>query len=83
MYAFTDDEVMVERGVLRISRVFVSYDHVQFLDRRHGPIQRKLGLSTIELQTAGGGVRISAVHEADARDIERYVRRPDRQHEQL
>ena len=67
-------EVMVNRGILGTTRVFVSYDRVQQIDKVSTPLMSRLDLTEIVLHTAAGGVRIFALDPADADLIERRVR---------
>jgi len=67
-------EVMVNRGILWTTRVFVSYDRVQQIDRVSTPLMSRLNLTEIVLNTAAGGVRIFALDPDDADLIELRVR---------
>lgn len=67
-------EVMVERGMLWVTQVFVSYDRVQQIDKVSTPIMSNLDLTELVIFSAAGGVRIYALDPDDADLIERRVR---------
>ncbi|AWB81332.1 hypothetical protein C3B44_02340 [Corynebacterium yudongzhengii] len=48
----TDDELLIEKGKIFHSLTVVPYGRIQFVDVSSGPVERKLGLKTIELHTA-------------------------------
>ena len=48
----TDDELLIQKGRLWHSLTVVPYGRIQFVDVNAGPVQRNLGLKTIELHTA-------------------------------
>jgi uncharacterized protein len=47
-------EVDLQRGLLRVTRTLVPMARVQHVDTRRGPLQRRLGLSTVVFYTAAG-----------------------------
>ncbi len=67
-------DVMVNRGILWSTRVFISYDRVQQIDRVSTPVMSQLDLTELVLHSAAGGVRIYALDSADADLIENRVR---------
>lgn len=67
-------EVMVEHGIIRLTRVFISYDRVQQIDRISTPTMTSLDLTELVLHTAAGGVRVYAIDPADADLIADRVR---------
>lgn len=68
-------EVMVERGIVRLTRVFITYDRVQQIDTVSTPIMSSLDLTELVLHSAAGGVRVYALEPADAELIAERVRR--------
>lgn len=68
-------EVMVERGIIRLTRVFISYDRVQQIDKVSTPAMSSLDLTELVLHSAAGGMRIFALDPADADLIADRVRR--------
>lgn len=52
-YTFTEDEIIVERGVWWKHRNIVPYNRITNVDIRQGPLSRLLGLWAIHVQTAG------------------------------
>lgn len=51
-YAERADDLLVTRGVLRRQLVVVPYGRMQFVDVTAGPLDRRFGLSTVQLHTA-------------------------------
>jgi len=51
-YADRDDDLLVVSGVLFRRLVIVPYGRMQQVDVRRGPIERYLGLATVQLHTA-------------------------------
>jgi membrane protein YdbS with pleckstrin-like domain len=51
-YAEREDDLLVTRGILRRQLVVVPYGRMQFVDVSAGPLDRRLGLSTVQLHTA-------------------------------
>jgi uncharacterized protein len=47
-------EVDLQRGLVRVTRTLVPMARVQHVDTRRGPLQRRLGLSTVVFYTAAG-----------------------------
>lgn len=68
-------EVMVERGIIRMTRVFLAYDRVQQIDYVSSPVMTTLDLTELVLHSAAGGVRVYALDPADAELIASRVRR--------
>ncbi len=67
-------EVMVEHGIIRLTRVFLSYDRVQQIDRVSTPVMTNLDLTQLVLHSAAGGVRLYALDSNDAELIALRVR---------
>ena len=53
-YEIRPVEVDLQRGLLRVTRTLVPMARVQHVDTRRGPLQRRLGLSTVIFYTAAG-----------------------------
>lgn len=58
-YRVTDDELHVANGIWLRSRTVVPFGRVQHIDVSQGPIERRFGVGTLTLHTAG--TRSSAV----------------------
>jgi membrane protein YdbS with pleckstrin-like domain len=54
-YLVTDRSLRIRHGVLRVEEKTQSFANIQNLAIRQGPIQRLLGISDLEVHTAGGG----------------------------
>lgn len=52
-YAEGEDELAIRRGVLVRTRTIVPFGRVQHIDVAQGPIERRFGLATLILHTAG------------------------------
>jgi uncharacterized protein len=51
-YAERVDDLLVTRGILNRQLVVVPYGRMQYVDVTAGPLDRKFGLSTVQLHTA-------------------------------
>ncbi len=74
LVAIGEREVMVERGIIRLTRVFIAYDRVQQIDYVSTPVMNRLGLTEMVLHSAAGGVRVYALDPIDAELIASRVR---------
>jgi hypothetical protein len=54
-YVERDDDLLVRRGVLYRSLVVVPYGRMQYVDVSAGPVDRWLGIATVQLHTASAG----------------------------
>lgn len=52
-YEFTKSGVKIEKGVISKDYISIPYDRIQNVDIRRGIPERLLGLSTLQIQTAG------------------------------
>jgi len=74
-YAFTNNEVVVEKGVYWKRKSFVPYNRITNIDIVQGPIARHFGLGTVRIQTAGysaGGGGTAHVAEAVILNVKNY-----------
>jgi membrane protein YdbS with pleckstrin-like domain len=62
-------EVDLQRGLLRVTRTLVPMTRVQHVDTRHGPLQRRLGLSTVVFYTAAGPNEIPQLAQDTAAEV--------------
>lgn len=70
-YEIRAEEVDLQRGIVWVSRTLVPLARIQHVDTRRGPLERRLGLSTVIFYTAAGPNEIpelSAPIAADVRD---------------
>ncbi|MBO3841407.1 MAG: PH domain-containing protein [Candidatus Brockarchaeota archaeon] len=64
-YTFTENEIIVERGIWWKNNSIVPYNRITNVDIRQGPLSRILGLWEIRIQTAGyhdtsgGGIEVA------------------------
>lgn len=54
-YIITDRSVRIRRGVWLIRESTVTFENVQNVEVRQGPLQRYYGIADVHIQTAGGG----------------------------
>jgi membrane protein YdbS with pleckstrin-like domain len=61
-YVLTDRSLRIRRGILIIRETTVSFENVQNVEVRQGPVQRHFGIADLVVQTAGGGAAHSEGH---------------------
>lgn len=54
-YILTDRSLRIREGVLRLHEKTMTFANIQHLTVKQGPLQRFLGISDLEVRTAGGG----------------------------
>lgn len=54
-YIITDRAVRIRRGVWIIRENTITFENVQNVEVRQGPLQRYFGIANVHVQTAGGG----------------------------
>ncbi len=62
-------EVDLQRGLVRVTRTLVPMARVQHVDTRRGPLQRRLGLSTVVFYTAAGPNEIPQLAQKTAAEV--------------
>ncbi|MGQ9479028.1 MAG: PH domain-containing protein [Thermoproteota archaeon] len=65
-YTFTDNEIVVEKGIWWKHRSIVPYNRITNIDIRQGPLSRSLGLWELRVQTAGYHVSSGGYGVAEA-----------------
>jgi membrane protein YdbS with pleckstrin-like domain len=55
-YVLTDRSLRIRRGILNIHETTISFENVQNVEVRQGPLQRHFGIADVLVTTAGGGV---------------------------
>jgi membrane protein YdbS with pleckstrin-like domain len=68
-YEIRPMEVDLQRGLVRVTRTLVPMARVQHVDTRRGPLQRRLGLSTVVFYTAAGPNEIPQLAQKTAADV--------------
>jgi len=75
-YSFTNNEVVVERGVYWKRKSFVPYNRITNIEIVQGPIARRFELGTIRIQTAGfsagGGGTTTHIAEAVLLNVKNF-----------
>jgi len=78
-YEVTPEVIRLRRGLLSVKETAVPLSRVQSVDTREGPLQRRLGVVEVQVQTAGGGrgaeIVLAAVTPAAAREVREAVDR--------
>ena len=62
-------EVDLQRGLIRVTRTLVPMVRVQHVDTKRGPLQRRLGLSTVVFYTAAGPNEIPQLAQDTAAEV--------------
>ena len=55
-YVLTDRSLRIRRGIMTIHETTISFENVQNVEVRQGPLQRYFGIADVRVTTAGGGV---------------------------
>jgi uncharacterized membrane protein YdbT with pleckstrin-like domain len=59
-YIVTDRSLRIRYGLLAVREMTMAFANIQQITLRQGPLQRLLGISDLEVRTAGGGVSQAA-----------------------
>jgi hypothetical protein len=81
-YREEEDELHIRHGLLMRVQTVVPFGRVQHIDTTQGPIERRLGLATLILHTAGtrsAAVSLPGLREADAEQMRDRIRAKIRQ----
>jgi membrane protein YdbS with pleckstrin-like domain len=62
-------EIDLQRGFVRVTRTLVPMARVQHVDTQRGPLQRRLGLSTVVFYTAAGPNEIPQLAQQRAAEV--------------
>lgn len=54
-YILTDRSLRIREGVVRLSEKTMTFANIQHISVKQGPLQRLLGISDLEVRSAGGG----------------------------
>ncbi|MCC6509459.1 MAG: PH domain-containing protein [Pirellulaceae bacterium] len=54
-YVLSDRTLRIRRGIWIINEVTITYENIQNVSIKQGPVQRLYGISDVVVQTAGGG----------------------------
>ncbi len=76
-------EVDLQRGLVRITRTLVPMARVQHVDTKRGPLQRRLGLSTVVFYTAAGPNEIPQLANETAADVRDRIAELTREADEL
>ena len=59
-YVLTDRSLRIRRGLWVVHETTISFENVQNVEVRQGPVQRYFGIADVVVQTAGGGAAKTA-----------------------
>ena len=76
-------EVDLQRGLVRITRTLVPMARVQHVDTRRGPLQRRMGLSTVVFYTAAGPNEIPQLADDTAAEVRDRIAELTREADEL
>lgn len=54
-YVMTDRSIRIRRGIWVIQEVTITFENIQNVEVRQGPLQRYYGIADVIIETAGGG----------------------------
>lgn len=73
-YIITEDRVEIRHGIFFIQTTIIPIIRVQHVTISQGPIKRKLGISSIDINTASGAFKIEGLSDADAMQIAKSLK---------
>jgi membrane protein YdbS with pleckstrin-like domain len=76
-------EIDLQRGLVRMTRTLVPMARVQHVDTRRGPLQRRLGLSTVVFYTAAGPNEIPQLASETADEVRDRIAELTREADEL
>lgn len=68
-YIISDDRVEIRHGIFFIKNTVVPIVRIQHIEISQGPINRKLGISVVNIHTASGRFGIEGISNEDASSI--------------
>jgi membrane protein YdbS with pleckstrin-like domain len=68
-YKITEDRVEIRHGIFFIQTTIIPVIRIQHVTITQGPINRKLGISTIFINTASGAFKIEGLSDENAKQI--------------
>lgn len=72
-YAVREHDLSFRRGVLTRSVATVPFARVQHVSIGHGPLDRRFGLASLDVRTAGGAIGIPGLPQDTAERLKRLV----------
>lgn len=75
-FALREQDFVLKEGVLWRELTIVPFNRIQHIESHRSPIERKLGLTTIKLYTAGGSgddLKLSGVEAQQAEQLKQYM----------
>lgn len=75
-YCLREHDIIYQHGLFQQKTVFLPINRIQHIETERGPLQRKLGLSTIKFFSAGGAsadLHIAGLTQHDAESLRQLV----------
>ncbi|MBX3071314.1 MAG: PH domain-containing protein [Thermomicrobiales bacterium] len=72
-YAIRENEVEIRSGIWQQTKALIPMSRVQYVDVRQDLIDRRLGLATVMIATAGGSREIPGIAAADAEPLRNRI----------
>lgn len=74
--AVREHDVMVKRGIIWRTTIILPFNRIQHIETHRNPVERKLGLATLQLFTAGGAgadLEIHGLKQERASKVRQYI----------
>ncbi len=68
-YLVTDERIEVKKGLFLITTSIIQIKRIQKIELSNGPIDRKFGLSNVNIYTAAGTIDIKFLSNKEAQEI--------------
>lgn len=73
MYSFSEDQVLIQKGVLFCRNVRIRWDRVQYCVLVQGPLQRLFGVASVMILTSGSRELIRDIHVKNAEKLRKAL----------
>ncbi len=64
-YIVTDRSLRIREGVWKVTEMTMTFDNVQEVSIRQGPVERLFGIANLRVRTAGGGASVAQQGESE------------------
>ncbi|MDP4120667.1 MAG: PH domain-containing protein [Bacillota bacterium] len=71
MYSFelSSNSLLIKKGVFLQNRIVINASRIQYIESLQSPVQKKLGMLTLMLHTAGSIVLLSNISNEQAKEV--------------
>ena len=73
-YSINEDSIELIHGIYFVKSAIIPVVRIQHIKTSQGPINKKLGLSSMEIYTAGGVHKIPNINKEKAEEIAKYLK---------